>query len=139
MTEYAWNPLWTDPIDDINAAYVSAVRRMIVASINWMADHSGEVSPKWREPSAASLARRAGVPVGTSIVIAAAWEDVYRPRNPQARDWFRAISDACGKGESAPSAYMMSKAIGCGILFKRLGWDAFDRFMLENPSDTKKQ
>lgn len=133
---YEWNPLWTDVIDDINPAYVSAVRRMVIASINWLAEHPA-AEPKWKEPSQESMARAAGLPLDTPIIATGAWEDVYLPSNPWARRWFRAISDACGKGNAAPSAFMMSKAVACGMLFKNSGWDEFNQFMLENSGSGK--
>lgn len=132
---YEWNPLWTDVIDDLNPAYVGSVRRMVMASINWLADHP-QASPEYREASRAELARRAGVPAGEDFQVIAAWEDVYYASNSYARHWFRAMSDACGKGESSPTSFMMSKSIACGMLFQRDGWEAFNQFMLERPGST---
>jgi hypothetical protein len=105
---------------------------MIIASIRFLAKHP-DAPMEWREPSQESLARMAGVPVDASIVVAAAWEDVYEPRNVWTRRWFQTMSNACGRGKKAPSAFMMSKSIACGMLFKQAGWEAFDRFMLETP------
>lgn len=129
---YEWNPLWTDVVDNDNPAYRDAIRRMIVASLNWLAAHPN-ASPTWREPSQASVARAAGLPEGTPITVTGAWEDVYTPTNSYARHWLRAIADAGGKGRDAPSAYMMSKAVAAGMLFKSGGWDEFNQFMLEEP------
>jgi len=134
MMAYEWNPLWTDVIEGINPAYADAVRRMVMASINWLAEHP-QANPEWREPNQAELAKRAGVPEGVSFVVTGAWEDIYQPSNSQARHWFRAISDACGHGSNSPSSFMMSKALACGMLFKRDGWEAFNRFMLERPPE----
>lgn len=138
---YEWNPLWSDVVDDINPVYLDRVRRMVMASINWLDEHP-DAKPEWRELSKEQLARSAGVPEGTdlsTIAIVGAWEDFYEPKNSYARHWFRAISDACGKGDASPSVLMMGKAIACGMLFKKNGWDEFNTFMLEHvdPSATR--
>src|SRR5262245_7865021 len=127
---YEWNPLWLDVIDNINPVYVAKTRQMIMASINWLAEHP-QANPEWREPNQDSRVRQAGLPRGSRIVVTGAWEDMYIPKNSYARHWFRAIANACGRGREAPSAFMMSKAVACGMLFKQQGWEAFDRTMLE--------
>lgn len=131
---YEWNPLWTDVVDDDNPAYRDAIRRMIMASINWFAAHP-DADPTWQEPSEAAVRRAAGVSDDETYVLTGAWEHIYKPTNPYATYWFRRVSDACGKGRNAPSAFMMSKAVACGLLFKRDGWEAFNRFMLERPGE----
>jgi hypothetical protein len=133
---YEWNPLWRDPEQDANAEYLDSIKRMIVASVNWMAANPDR-DPQWREIDKRTLARRAGVPDDRpieDIAIIRAWEDVFVPRDTAARYWFQAIADACeakGGKRNAPSAWMFGKAVACGILFRREGWEGFNRFMLE--------
>lgn len=133
---FEWNPLWHDVESVDNAAYIASIRRMIVASINWMADNPDR-DPKWREPDKRSLARRAGVADDVpldKIAITGNWEDHFIPIDAAARFWFQAISDACeakGGKDNAASAWMFGKAVACGLLFRREGWEGFDRFMLE--------
>ncbi len=136
---YEWNPLWHDVEDISDAAYTAALRRMIIASINWM-DANPDRDPKWREPDKRAIARRAGVPDHMpldKIAISGNWEDLFFPTNAAARFWFQAIAGACEAGggpEKAANAWMFGKAVACGVLFKRDGWEAFDRFMSE-PDD----
>lgn len=138
---YEWNPLWPDVVDDFAPSYVGAVRRMVIASINWIDQHPDAV-PEWSEPDKQALARMVGVPPGVAISDVAficAWEDMYTPKNAHARHWFRAMADACGTGKNAPSNVMMSKAVYCGLLFKKVGWNEFNTYMLEHvdPSATR--
>ncbi len=133
---YEWNPLWHDVEDGSNAEYIASIRRMIVASINWLAEHPDR-SPQWKERDRRTIARAAGVPDDVplnKIAITGNWEDFYSPTDAAARFWFQAISDACeakGGKENAASAWMFGKAVYCGLLFRREGWDGFNRFMLE--------
>jgi hypothetical protein len=129
---YQWNPLWTDVIDAINPAYVASVRRMVMASINWLADHPQAVL-EWREANQQALAMEAGLPEGASVVVIAPWEEIFKPKNADAQDWFSVMSDACGEGDATPTSFMMGKAMACGMLFKRDGWESFNQFMLERP------
>lgn len=132
---YRWNPLWRDPESTDNAAYVASIRRMIIASINWLAAHP-DADPKWREPNKRALARRAGIsddiPV-EDIAFTGNWEDWFVATNDEARRWFDAIETACeaiGGKDNAATSWMFGKAVACGLLFKRDGWEAFDQFML---------
>jgi hypothetical protein len=133
---YEWNPLWHDVENVPNAEYIASIRRMILASINWMAANPGR-DPKWRERDRRALARAAGVPDDVpldKIAITGNWEDFFSPTDAAARFWFRAIADACeakGGKENPASAWMFGKAVACGLLFRREGWDGFNRFMLE--------
>jgi hypothetical protein len=136
---YRWNPLWTDPGDPISAAYTAAIRRMVVASINWLAEHP-EADPEWDEIEKRAMARRAGIPDDvpiSRISFAGHWKDFFTPRNPDATAWFNAIAAACEDGgpTSAPSSTMFDKAVACGALFKHEGWDAFNTFMLQPDSE----
>lgn len=137
MIDHQWNPLWRDPEDDLNAEYLAAIRRMIMASVNWIANNPDRL-PEWREPDKRSIARAKGVsdtiPL-EEISFIGAWEDFYIPRNTAARFWFRAIADACGRGRNAPSSHMFGKAVAAGSLVKRLGWEEFNRFMLDAHDD----
>lgn len=135
-----WNPLWCEPEDDDNADYVAAIRRIIIASLNWIEAHPN-VTPQWRERTKRSVMRQAGIPDAVAedtVQIAAAWEDVYQPRNSVTRDWFRAMEQACAKGDpkGKPSSHMMGKGVAAGALLLRLGWDEFNAFMLEPHGDT---
>ncbi len=135
-----WNPLWVDPEDDDNAEYLAAIKRLIVASINWIETHP-DFRPKWREASTRSLMRQAGIPDSVAedtVTIAAAWEDFYQPGNTPTRDWFREMAQACanGKPKDQPSAHMMGKGIAAGSLLLQLGWDEFNLFMLTGPEGT---
>lgn len=135
---HEWNPLWPDPEDNDNAEYLDSIKRMIVASINWM-EANPDRDPQWREPDKRALARKAGVPDDMpidKIAFVGNWEDFFVPRDTAARYWFQAIEAACmakGGKENAPSALMFGKAVACGILFRREGWEHFNRFMLETP------
>lgn len=102
-----WNSEWRD----IDVANVLAMRRMVVASINWM-EQWPEASPTWREQGGFSNN----------------WQDVYIATNEHAQRWFEVIAAAC---EFHPSSLLMGKAIGCGCLFRDLGWETFDKFMRE--------
>lgn len=138
---YEWNPLWHDPEDNANAEYLASIRRMIIASINWM-DANPDRNPEWREPDKRMLARRAGIPDHIpvdKIAFTGNWEDFFVPRDAAARLWFQAMVDACeakGGKRNAPSAWMFTKAVACGLLFKREGWDGFNKFMLEARDET---
>lgn len=139
---YRWNPLWRDPEDAGNAAYVASIRRMIIASINWLAEHP-DANPDWREPNRRALARRAGVsddtPVET-IAFIGCWEEFFTPANSDAAGWFAAIETACemiGGKENAATVHMFGKAIASGLLFRRDGWEGFDRFMLERRDEVE--
>jgi hypothetical protein len=133
---YEWNPLWHDPEDNANAEYLASIRRMIIASINWL-DANPDRNPLWREPDKRALARQAGVPdfvpIG-DIAFTGNWEDFFIPRDAAARFWFQSIADACeakGGKRNAASALMFLKAVSYGMIFKRDGWEAFNKFMLE--------
>lgn len=102
-----WNPEWCD----IDIANVLAMRRMVVASINWI-EQWPEAHPAWREQG----------------VYAHDWAQVYIATNEHAQRWFEVIAAACG---FCPSSVLMGKAIGCGCLLRDLGWDHFDQFMRE--------
>lgn len=136
---YEWNPLWHDVEIIENAEYIASIRRMIVASINWMADNPDR-DPKWRESDKRSLARRAGVPDDVpldKIAITGNWEDHFIPIDAAARFWFQAIADACeakGGKNNAASSWMFGKAVACGLLYRREGWEKFNAFMLESPN-----
>jgi hypothetical protein len=132
-----WNPLWHDPEDDTNAEYLAAIRRIMIASINWIEAHPN-VKPQWRERSKRSLMRQAGIPDDVdenTINIAAAWEDIYQPANSFTRNWFREMDRACADGnpKGGASSQMMGKGIAAGALLLRIGWDEFDQFMLSEP------
>lgn len=133
---YEWNALWTEPADDISPEYVASIHRMIIASINWIADNP-DADPAWTEPDRRRLAKAAGIPDHIpiySIAFTGNWEDFFIPKDRAAASWFNAISEACegiGGPENAPSAFMFTKAVGCGLLLKKIGWEEFNRFMLE--------
>lgn len=134
-----WNPLWSDVEDDDNAEYLASIRRIIVASVNWVEAHP-KFSPEWRELSKRSVMRLAGIPDDVdenTINVAAAWEDIiYQPSNSFTREWFREMERACANGDpkGKPSSHMMGKGIAAGVLLLRNGWDEFDAFMLSEPS-----
>lgn len=133
---YEWNRLWSDPENLGNEAYIASIRRMIVASINWIADHP-DADLAWLEPNKRRLARDAGIPDDVpieTIAFTGDWERFFRPKTDDTNAWFCAMTSACeamGGPENAPSAWMFGKAVASGILFKRDGWEAFDRFMSE--------
>ena len=104
-----WNPNW----QDISPNQVTSMRNMVVASINWIENHS-EARPEWQESE-------------TGLWFKADWETVYRATNEDAHKWFRVIIAA--SGTERPSGIMMSKAIGCALMLKQVGWEVFDRFM----------
>lgn len=130
---YEWNPLWREPEGPENPAYVDTIRRMMMASINWFVDHPGKL-PTWREMDQRKLARASGiadeVPL-EKIAFIGNWEDFYVATNEPAKVWFKAIVDACGSEENAPSTHMFSKAVAAGQGFVQLGWDGFNAFMLQ--------
>lgn len=136
-----WNPLWNDREDDDNPAYLAAIRRIIVASINWIEAHP-DFRPVWREINKRAAMRAAGIPDDVpeaNITIAGAWEDYFTPQTSYTRAWFRTMADAGGKGKDGPSARMMGKGIAAGALLIRNGWDEFDRFMLTSTDDNTTQ
>lgn len=141
---YDWNPLWHDPEDNDNAEYLASIRRMIMASINWLAANPDR-DPLWREPDKRALAREAGIPDHMpidQIRFIGNWEDFFIPQDTAARFWFQAIADACeavGGKKNAASAWMFGKAVACGLLFKREGWEGFNRVMLETPEPDHKR
>lgn len=123
-----WNSAWVDVTDGGDADYTDAVRRMIMAAINWIEDHP-DVILHWEEISTASLLQSLGVvaPKGADVWVTAEWRQMIRPASDGAVDWFNMIEQSCPR---APTYMMMMKAIACGILFRNKGWDAFNRFML---------
>lgn len=141
---YSWNPLWHAVESSENVAYLASIQRMIMASINWLADHPG-AKPKWDEKNRRALARAAGVaddiPLN-KVAFIGAWEDFFRPTNDIARAWFAAIETACvaiGGKENAPTVHMFTKAVACGMLFRQEGWEGFDRFMSGSNGDETRQ
>jgi hypothetical protein len=132
-----WNPLWTDPEDDDNKEYVAAIRRMIIAAINWIENHP-QATPEWQELNVIDFLRQQGkvIPPGVSpneINIMAFWSDYYKTKNAAARRWFHVMVQACSQGDprKEPTSYMMGKAIACGMMLKSNGWDEFNQFMLQ--------
>lgn len=142
MTEYRWNPLWHDPEGPENAAYLATIKRMMMASVNWMAAHPGVV-PEWQEPDRRRLARAVGIPDEIpleEIAFTGNWERFYRPTEPLSDSWFKAIVDAAreiGGEENDPSAWMFGKAIAAGTVFHRAGWEGFNATMLQRDEDEK--
>jgi hypothetical protein len=133
-----WNPLWHDPEGDANAEYLAAIKRLMIASVNWVEAHPN-FKPQYRERDKRDLMRQAGIPDDvdeSTVAIGAAWEDVYQPSNSFTRDWFRAMERACSNGDpkGGPSSHMMGKGIAAGLLVARNGWDEFNQFMLSEPS-----
>lgn len=137
-----WNPLWTDIEDsEANPTYNDRLRRMVIASINWSETHPNSVA-KWRELDKEKLLGDK-LPPGVSIdqvQIVADWDVVYHAENEAAEEWFSAIVEACVEGEeypedAAPTALMFTKAIACGIMMKRSGWDGFNQFMISPRDD----
>lgn len=127
-----WNPLWLEPDDVDNAGYSASIRRMIMASVNWIEAHPN-FRPNYRDETRATL-RAAGFPdtVATDrVAIVGNWEDVFKPADSATRAWFRAMDEACGDGGA--SARMMGKSIAAGCLLLRDGWDEFNAFMLSEP------
>lgn len=102
-----WNPDW----QDIDVANVLAMRRMAMASVNWI-EQWPEAYPTWREQG----------------IYSDDWSQVYIATNEHAQRWFAVIAAACSH---RPSSFLMGKAIGCGCLVRDLGWEHFDRFMHE--------
>lgn len=129
MPAYEWQSHWQDPVEsDAPDEYKQQVRRMIMASIDWLAAHPA-AEAKWRELDLKALVRDQGL--GPDVEIIAVWSDVFQPLNAHARHWFRAIVQAGsqGKPDLEPTSRMMTKAVYCGQLFKSTGWAEFDRFM----------
>ena len=102
-----WNPMWSD----IGTGHTTTMRRMVVASINWVEQWPSGY-PEWKV-----------LPLACSDD----WAMIYQPTNDCARQWFDAIVADC---EKRPSPVMMGHAITCGTMLRSLGWDRFNQFML---------
>lgn len=138
---YYWDPLWRAPEDADNAEYVGAIRAMIMASVNWMADHPTS-DPQWQEVDRRAMAMDAGAPDtirDADIVLIMDRDRVYRAVSKDAEEWFARIDAACqARTGDQPSAHMFSKALAAGILFRKVGWDEFAAFMLgPDPTDPR--
>lgn len=118
---YEWDSAWADVADPINPTYTASVRRMVMASINWIAEHP-DAYLAWTERDIAKP---------LNAVVIAAWEAFYIAENAETMAWFQSISDACAMGnpDHAPSASMMGKALACGLIFKTGGWQEFDQLL----------
>lgn len=133
-----WNPLWRDPEDPAHPGYLAAIKRIIMASINWIEAHPN-FKPAFREPNKREVMRQAGVSDDMpedSVAIAGPWEEWFQPMNAHTREWFRVMSDAGAGGKAAPTVIMLGKGVAAGLLLLSGGWDAFDKFMLEPGDDT---
>lgn len=111
-----WDLTWRDVVDPISQDYVNSMRRMVMASINWIENHP-DALPEWREEES------------TTIMFSTDWENAYEASNEDAAKWFRAITSASTTGR--PSSIMMGKAIAGALLLKQIGWQRFDQFMRE--------
>ena len=100
-----WNPNWRDVVPN----YIP-MRRMILASINWI-EQWPAAYPQWLENDGCCSDH---------------WPEIYQPTNDHARQWFTAIA-----GRDRPSPLMMGYAIRCGETLSRLGWDRFNNTMLK--------
>lgn len=130
-----WNPLWEDVVAPGNVDYTATVRRMIVASINWIEEHGAD-DLQWQERNIRAMLEAAGVPDDVpleAIGIIAVWTEFFRPVNDITANWFKTMVEACeadGQGNT-PSVYMMRKAIACGMMVSNEGFDNFNAFMCQ--------
>ena len=109
-----WNPYWRDLAD---ANHAPTMRRMVLASINWI-EHNPGAYPEWREKQP---------PAHKAAIRATHWADILDATNEDARRWFEAIAAEAG---GRPLCSLMTEAVAAGVLVARYGWEAFNEFML---------
>ena len=129
-----WNPLWIEVVEDDMISYAETVHNMIIASINWVEAHSELKELKWDEKNKRNILRSMGVSDNVDedeVILMGYWHTFFRP-NEETVEWFDVMITAC---DSIPTIHMMEKALICGVLLKRKGWDYFNIFMLGIPED----
>ena len=139
-----WNSDWIDPIEDGDPSdrdrerYVDCIRRMILASVNWIENNPG-IMPTWEEMRIDL--EEMGIPDNAQVVIVAPWDEIIRPLSNATSEWFKVIVAACVKGRGKrwePSYRMILPALASGMLVKLNGWDAFNRVMLSGDMSSLK-
>lgn len=133
-----WNQLWTDVVDNGDPTFTSAVHNMIMASINWIEAHPN-ADLQWQERDVEALLEALGLPPDidqSMVMVMGDWREFLRSTNDESEEWFRSMVTACVDSDyEEPSLHMMQKAMACGLLVERDGWDAFDIFMSTPPDD----
>jgi hypothetical protein len=127
-------------MSDLDPSYVEVIRRMIMASINWIEVHGGTDDLQWQERDIQSIIQALGLPdtmEADQIAFIGPWNDFFRPSNQTTQAWFDVMVNACGPGpEYAPSIQMMKHAMFAGMYVGMNGWDAFNLLMSEPTSHT---
>jgi hypothetical protein len=135
-----WNTLWMEVVeDDVShgaEAYVTSVHNMIIASINWVEAHPELSELTWNEKNKRDVMRRMGVEDSVDeddVMLGGPWHTFFKPHEAT-KEWFDVMITATGH---TPTIVMMEKAIACGVLIKRIGWEKFNIFMSGHPIDMK--
>lgn len=135
----SWNHHWTD-MSELDPSYVEVIRRMIIASINWVEVHGGTDDLQWQERDMQAIMQALGLPDTVEveqIAFVGPWTDFFRPSNHTTQEWFDVMVAACGQSpEDTPSIQMMKHAMFAGMYVGLNGWDAFNLLMCEPTSRT---
>jgi hypothetical protein len=138
-----WNPMWNGALDDTDpvSRYNDQLKRMVVASIDWVEDHPTAILA-WKERDIRSIMQQVGIPDDISpeqVQIIAPWDFHLRADNQATDEWFRFIIERGlngGPKEEEPTVRMMQKAMAFGMLVMKEGWDAMNTWVSTMGADT---